>query len=276
MTPLEAALAYTVPVFPCSQSRRPRTPRGFYDATTDPAVVTAWWNQWPAALIGMRTGRASGRYVLDIDVKKPGENGFDSLEDLGYQPLPATPMAHTQTGGVHVYFRSERELRNSTGDLAPGLDVRGDGGYVILPSPGSGYAWDPIWNFDTIGMAPAPDWLWPVKPARQPLPAGPIKPVSGLSPYGTAAIERACDAIAKAPHGQQERTLNAECFSIGTAVGAGIIPHDIALQALLRAAAAMPDYDPRLPWRYEEIDHKVRRAFAAGCANPREVRRAVA
>src|SRR5262249_23217608 len=100
---LETALAYTVPVFPCSQSRRPRTPRGFHDGPTEPAIITAWWSQWPDALIGMPTGRTSGRWVLDIDVKREAENGFDSLEDLGYLPLPETPMAHTQTGGVHVY-----------------------------------------------------------------------------------------------------------------------------------------------------------------------------
>jgi hypothetical protein len=173
-----------------------------------------------------------------------------------------------------MYYTTDRELKCSVGLIGPGLDVRGDGGYVILPSEGSGYFWDPIWNFDTVGMAPAPDWLWPPKPSRPSLPNGPVKPVAGLSPYGRAAIEAACAAIAKAPHGQQERTLNAECFSIGTAAGAGILPTGIARTALLRAAHAMPDYDARRPWRPEEIEAKVNRAFDAGCANPREVRRA--
>jgi hypothetical protein len=45
-------------------------------------------------------------------------------------------MAHTSSGGLHVYFDAgERELKNSAGTLGPGLDVRGDGGYVIVPSP---------------------------------------------------------------------------------------------------------------------------------------------
>jgi hypothetical protein len=73
----------------------------------------------------------------------------------------------------------------------------------------------------------------------------------------------------------RERALNAECFSVGTAAGAGLIPREIALRALLSAAASMPDHDRNRPWRPEEIDLKVRRAFAAGEANPREVRRAV-
>ena len=185
-------------------------------------------------------------------------------------------MARTPSGGLHVYFANpERELKCSAGLLGPGLDVRANGGYIILPSSDSGYQWDPIWNFKTVAPAPAPDWLWPVRPSRA-APLEPIQPVIGLDRYGTAAIEGACDAITKAAAGQQERTLNAEAFSIGTLCGAGAAPGDIALAALLRAAAAMPDYDPRLPWRREEIDIKVRRAFAAGHANPREVRRAVA
>src|SRR5262249_35018849 len=101
-------------------------------------------------------------------------------------------------------------------------------------------------------------------------------PVSGLGPYGEAAVENACNAIVRAPAGEQERTLNTECFSIGTAVGAGLIPADIALRALLRAGNAMPDHDVQWPWRPEEIDLKIRRAFNAGLQQPREVRRAVA
>jgi hypothetical protein len=283
MTPLQQALEYATgaPIFPCVElpgpsQKRPRTPRGFHDASRDPAVIKRWWQLWPAAWIGMPTGRVSGRWVLDIDVKRPEANGWDTLEDLGHSVLPETPMAHTGSGGVHVYFDAgDRELRCSAGLLGPGLDVRGDGGYVILPSPDNGYFFDPIWNFDTVPMAPAPDWLWPPKLSRPPI-AGPIKPVEGLGPYGSAAIESACNAIARAAPGQQERTLNAECFSIGTLAGAGAVPADIALRALLRAANAMPDHDGQWPWRFEEIDTKVRRAFAAGTQHPREVRRAVA
>jgi hypothetical protein len=133
-------------------------------------------------------------------------------------------MSHTASGGLHVYFDAgERELKCSAGLLGPGLDVRGDGGYVILPSPGSGYRWDPQWNFKTVALASAPDWLWPPKPSRAALPPPP-KPTEGLSRYGEAAIEGACNAIVRAPPGEQERCLNAECFSIGTAAGAGLVP----------------------------------------------------
>ena len=284
MTPLDAALRYAareLPVFPCRpiepRRKRPLVANGFHAAVTDPEKIRAWWSAWPDALIGVPTGAMTGFVVLDIDAKDDLANGFDTLEDLGHSILPDTPMVHTPSGGLHVYFAAlpDRELRNSAGLLGPGLDVRGDGGYAIVPSPRSGYAWDPILNFKTTPLTPAPDWLWPPKPSR-PAIAGPIVPVDGLSRYGERTIELACEAIARAPMGQQERALNAESFSVGTAAGAGLLPTDIALRALIKAAQAMPNYDPRLPWRPEEIDFKVRRAFQAGVANPREVRRAVA
>jgi hypothetical protein len=283
MTPGDAALRYAAhswPVFPCHEEglrrKQPRTPNGFHNASVDPQTIRAWWSAWPEALVGVPTGSASGVVVLDIDCKRPDADGYESLEDLGHSILPDTPMVHTPSGGVHVYFANpERLLRNSTNEIGPGIDIRGGGGYVIVPSPGSGYRWDPLLNFETIAPALAPEWLWPVKLSR-PARAEPIRPVVGLDPYGMAAIERACDAIAFAPDGQQERTLNAECYSIGTLAGAGALPAEIALRALLKAANAMPDYNPHLPWRAEEIDLKVRRAFKHGMANPREARRVVA
>src|SRR6266542_2253025 len=249
--------------------KRPRTPRGFHDATTAPAVIRAWWLRWQDALISAPTGRASGWIVLDIDVKRPETNGFDTLDDLGHSILPETPMVHTPSGGLHTYFDAgDRELKCSAGLLGPGLDIRSDGGYIILPSPGSSYEWDPLYNFTTVALLLAPDWLWPPKPSRSALPLPPVKPASGLSPYGEAAIEKACDTIARAPAGEQERTLNAEAFSIGTLAGAGLVPADIALRALLRAGSTMPDHDARWPCRPEEIDLKVRRAFSAGLQHP--------
>jgi hypothetical protein len=221
----------------------------------------------------MPTGKASGIVVLDIDVKRPEANGLDSLEDLGRSILPGTPLAHTQTNGLHVYFRCpDRELRNSAGKIGPGLDVRGDGGYVIVPTPDSGYRWDTYWNLDTVEPVAAPDWLWPPPSSRPSTSHKPLVPCEGLSPYGEAAIESACDAIVRAGPGYQEQTLNSECFSIGTLAGAEMVPAGIALRTLLRAAFAMPDHDPRWPWRAEEIDLKVRRAFADGLRHPREAR----
>jgi hypothetical protein len=284
MTPLEQALEYARrgwPVFPCRWDGGPRlrktplTQNGFKSASSDPETIRRWWLRWPAALIGVPTGAISGIVVLDIDVKRPKANGFDTLEDLGH-PLPETPMAHTESGGLHVYCQCPNEqVQNNAGRIGPGLDTRANGGYVIGPSPGSGYSWDSVWNFDTCTPIEAPAWLWPPPPSR-PRSTVPLRPSEGLSPYGKAALLGAGDAIVAAGPGKQEVTLNAECFSIGTLAGAGFVPETIALKALLAAASHMRDYDQHWPWRPEEIEAKVHRAFREGVAHPRsmDVRRA--
>lgn len=281
MTPLDAALAYAArrgwPVFPCAWSgprrKQPLIARGFHEASTEEAVIRGWWSRWPAALVGVPTGRRSGFVVLDIDIKRDDANGFDSLAEMGAVPLPDTPMAHTASGGLHVYFGvPERELRNSAGRLGPGLDVRGEGGYVVVPSPGSGYRWDPSRNLRTVPLAPAPAWIWPAEPDRC-TPARPVRPSAFMSRYAEAALDRACRAIIAAAAGSQERTVNSEAFAIGTLAGAGGIPAGPAREALRWAALKMPSCDPRRPWRAKDLEDKVDRAFAAGLDHPREARR---
>jgi Bifunctional DNA primase/polymerase, N-terminal len=279
MTPLEQALDYAAsgwPVFPCREAgplrKRPYVARGFYAASRDPKIIGRWWRQWPEALIAVPTGAASGIVIADIDVKDPRANGFDSLEDHGIV-LPETPMVHTSSGGLHCHFTNPaRELKCSAGLIAPGVDARAVGGFAIVPSAGSGYYWDPVWNRDTVAPQPAPDWLWPHRPSRPPGKIPTFKPGDGLTAYGRAALEGACEAIAHAGPGLQEKTLNAECFSIGTLAAAAALPAGLALRTLLKAAAAMPDYDAAWPWRAEEIDFKVHRAFEAGQRSPRALR----
>lgn len=131
---LRAALAYAkrgIPVFPCrTGGKEPLTPRGFKDATTDPRKVHAYWRRWPGANIGVPTGSRSGLLVLDED--RAGAIG--ELEEE-QEPLPATTRARTGGGGLHLWFRLPAgvEIRNSAGRLAEGMDVRGEGGYVVAP-----------------------------------------------------------------------------------------------------------------------------------------------
>ena len=102
MTPLDPALDYAAhgrPVFPCNPEagrfhKRPLTENGFYDASSDSAIVRAWWSRWPRALIGIPTGEAIGAVVLDIDVKRPEANGYDTLDDLGFAILPECDGAY--------------------------------------------------------------------------------------------------------------------------------------------------------------------------------------
>jgi hypothetical protein len=111
------------------------TDEGFRDATTDPEVIRAWWTRHPTANIGMATGSGSGLLVIDVDLDK---GGFESLAALihRYKEWPDTPTVRTGGGGIHFYFRfpEDAEIRNDVGrKLGPGIDVRGEGGYVLLP-----------------------------------------------------------------------------------------------------------------------------------------------
>lgn len=281
--PLDAALDYAArgwPIFPChwagERRKRPLIEDWPRVASRESDQVAAWWREWPQALIGLPTGEPIGAVVLDLDVKDPARNGWDALDDLGYSLVDDTPMVHTASGGLHLYFeRPAGGLRNTTGargrGIGPGLDWRGDGGFVIVPSPDSGYAWDPHWAFETVVPAPVPPILLPRESERHAVQQ-PVKPVDGLSPYARSALDSACRRIIDAPDGQQESTLNAEAFAIGTLAGASAIPAEFARRTLLWAGSQIRTYDARHPWRADQIAEKIGRAFADGEAQPREGR----
>ena len=162
-----AALDYAargLHVFPCMPDKRPRVARGFYEGTADHRQVRRWWTQWPSALIGYWPG-PSGVAVLDVD-RKNGKDGLATLLSLlKLRELPQTPTVTTPSGGVHLHFKMPEERIGVTqgtagAGIGEGLDWRGDTGYVILPSPGSGYEWD-VWSYDTCDPAPVPRELMP-------------------------------------------------------------------------------------------------------------------
>ncbi len=249
------------PVFPVGRNKHPLVKWG-EAATTDLAQIEAWWRTWPAALIGMPTGKPSGVVVLDIDVKDPAAYGFDTLADLGLAILPSTPLAHTASGGLHVYFaiNTAVEIRNSAGrkGLGLGLDVRGDGGFVVLPSPGSGYAWDPHWHFGNCRPAPAPAWLgYRAKAATR-------RENGGLDPR--KILDEACRAIRQAQPGERHDVLNRETFSIGTLVAADALDQGSAWRQLTAAAAALASQSGG---DFRKTERDLRDAFNAGLAAPR-------
>lgn len=98
-------------------------------ATYDPAAIAAWWMLFPRALIAVATG--SGLVVVDDDRR----NGLDAQLAADCALIATTPK-----GGFHYYFHCATPVRNSTSKLAPGVDVRGEGGYVVAP-PSEGRAW---------------------------------------------------------------------------------------------------------------------------------------
>jgi hypothetical protein len=137
-----------------SAGKHPRNSNGLTGASSDVAVVSEWWRRWPDANVGIRTGHESGIVVLDVD---PRHGGIGSLETLKrkHGGIPTGPQVLTGSGGQHLYFAfPENGIRNSAGKLGDGLDVRGDGGYVVVPpsrhETGNAYTWLRPFNRETL------------------------------------------------------------------------------------------------------------------------------
>ena len=165
-TLLETALAYAAlgwRVLPLrSRDKRPLLEEWPQKATADPPTILGWWEKWPTANVGIATGAGSGLFVLDVD---PAKDGFATLEHLQdtYGRLPETVTCRSGGGGLHLYFAYPLyvTIRNSAGKLGSGLDIRGEGGYIVAPPSvhpsGAVYEWrrDP-WQNDP---ALPPPWL---------------------------------------------------------------------------------------------------------------------
>jgi hypothetical protein len=135
---------------------------GLKDASKDPATVEGWFTK-TRFNIAIATGAPSGVIVLDID---PRHGGDETLADLEREhgTLPATWRFLTGGGGEHVLFQHPgRSVANSAGALGPGIDVRGDGGYIVAPPSlhicGRPYAISVDHHPEEVPLANAPAWL---------------------------------------------------------------------------------------------------------------------
>lgn len=162
---LTAALCYAKQGFPIVplNGKIPRIKNWPNKASTNENEIRAWMKTWPSSNIGMITGKTSGVFVLDVDVKTGGIENLDLLKSE-YGPLPDTLTAQTGGGGRHYFFKyPSGGLSNSTGELPSGLDVRANGGQIVVspsihPDTGREYVWQ---DFEPgeIEVAEAPPWL---------------------------------------------------------------------------------------------------------------------
>lgn len=248
--------------FGACRCQAPAHVHGLKDATASEAAVTAWWRSHPDANIGLLTGR--GIDVLDVD----GPEGEQSLEALVGRrwPLPTTSEVRTgrAEGGRHLYFLSAG-WPNTAGKLAPNLDTKGLGGYVILPPSvhptGAVYAWtcpDPV--------APAPAWLTQMLLAAPPAPVAATRstPPPSLDRYVAAAVRSAIECVSGAPEGTRNNALNTEAFSLGQLVGAGVLEGGYVTEELVNAGvrAGLPEHEAR---------YHAERGVREGTLQPRQI-----
>lgn len=123
-----------VPVFPCKANKAPGIADGFRGASDDPDLIVRQWRflwRLKGACIGMPTG--GGLFVLDID---PDSGGTVDERLLDADRTPATFTVRTPRGGWHMYYATDQPIPCSAGRIAPGVDVRCDGGYVVVIGAG--------------------------------------------------------------------------------------------------------------------------------------------
>lgn len=158
-----------------SPGKHPRISGGLKDATTDESVIIAWWQRWPAANVGIRTGAVSGINVVDVDIRHLGDETIADLEKASGS-LPLTVEAFTGNGS-HQYYRYDEKWRTGSNILGQGLDIRSDGAYVVAPpslhESGREYCWNVDAHPDDVALASAPAWM---RTLARPVKADPASP----------------------------------------------------------------------------------------------------
>ena len=144
-------------VFPCKA--KAKTPRitGWPDAaTTDPATIRTWFDRWPSANVAIATGARSGVVVLDLD-RHGDVDGVAAAEALGWEQ--AGPIVRTPGGGIHAYYRHPGGyVKGSASKIAPGVDLQGDGKYVIAPPSNHPAGGRYEWEDEDEPLPELPDW----------------------------------------------------------------------------------------------------------------------
>jgi hypothetical protein len=111
-------------------ARRAQVKISFRNATTDPRVIRDWWQRWPNTLIGMPAGAVSNLAILSVSASY----GFAALPNC----VDLSPLVVATPDGFEIYFRADGAP--CSGKLWPGIEVKAEGAYVILP-PSRGYRW---------------------------------------------------------------------------------------------------------------------------------------
>jgi hypothetical protein len=242
---LLAAIHYAtcggLPVFPCRpRGKTPAVLRGFLSATTNPATIRRFWTD-PDRNIAIPTGARSGFWALDVD----GAEGAATLRALEtkHGAIPKTRTVVTPRG-KHAWFAYPGAVPTTVGRIGPGIDTRGDDGYVVVPPSvheiGHRYAflgdpWAPI--------EPAPAWL--INAARtKPLRLITERVVAAIrgpcraGAYGDAALQAEIATLAATPPGRRNDMLNRAAFSLFQLVAGGELAEGEVIAALQGACVA--------------------------------------
>jgi hypothetical protein len=250
------AASLQLPVFPCN-GKRPIVQDWGNAATNDARTIAEWFRSGSATMIGVPTGARSGLVVIDVDIKNGAQGG--AWLEAHKEALPQTRTHKTQSGGLHLVFRAPDgvSIRNSASRVASGVDVRGEGGYVIWPgSPGYAVA-------DETEPAEMPKWL--IRACLPPAPdAAPRPQYQPHERYAQTALDGEIAAVIRAGEGTRNTTLHLAAVKLGSLAGAGALSRS-AVEAELIRAGQMSGLDTR------EVMATVKSGLDYGQANPRDI-----
>lgn len=249
-----------------SAGKHPLVRRGLYEATSDVGKIDDWWRRWRSANVGIATGAVSGIVVIDVDLP----TAFGSLARLMDYELPMTLTGLTGGGGIHlIYASNDDNLGNSAGrlpgieDELPGVDLRGNGGYIVGPPSLHRSEGFYGWLDAHTPIASAPAWL--KQPERVYIALGDVAGTDfagdGTS-YGLAVLRDELDRVRAAQVGTRNHQLNRSAFALARLVAGGELLEGAARSSLLGTALAIGLDEP-------ESRQTLDSAFDAGLCQPR-------
>lgn len=185
----------------------------------DRVQIGKWWRLWPTANIGLIMGEVSGYDGVDID-SDVARAEFKAM--CGEHDLDRVPYVSTGKGW-HLYFKHEKQLGNKAGVGGhPGIDFRGDGGYLVAPP-----------SVHPAGRVY--EWKRPLNGAGHPLPPGFLKAMTA-APLGAEGYRQRFDtaaALAGIPEGSRDEVI----FKLASKLRGADVPYEMALELCEQASA---------------------------------------
>ena len=237
--------------------KHPRIKNGSIGASNDKATIEQWWSKWPDANIAVRCGPESGIWVIDADLP-------DGPQSVKGWDIPLTLTQKTGGGGLHYFYSwNGREIRNSTKKVAPGVDIRGINGYVLLPPSNHESGHQYKWLTAHKDLIVAPDWL-AEKVCKHLEPEPPRSTHTDRTRYGQAALADEMTKLAMASKGARNATLNECAFNLSQLVAGGELDESSVRAALCAGAAG-------IGLTSAESVRTIDSGFRAGLGKPRKV-----
>lgn len=251
-------------------------------STANAATIRAWWSRMPGAIPAIDLAK-SNLMVMDLDRRRDGPDGVNHFCELALahgDALDNMPVVTTPGRGFHVYYRQPAGLAlgNAEGSLkGKGINVRGQGGYVIAPGAlrSDGQGWkqesntpDLVTAFATGSIPALPEWLRNLITARSSITVAQPPGTSWAPPsareraYAAEGLKGEALKVSKSPPGTRNNALNESAFTVGT-----LIPHyglnrDEA-ETVLGAAALTAGL------RRDEIAKTLKSGLDSGIKSPR-------